>query len=252
MNRVHRLAFLGFFLMIALHHQARASVRESIHVCRENQKLPIEYLQVTLVSGDSLPPCQIEGVVVSSLGKVPHDNYLMTCFAYMKRVFYLERGQLVFFREPAPWRRNAYACPEGFVLLGCYLYEFELKASGWGAILGILAHEVGHLVQIELIWPAGTQTIHRELEADFLAGFILGFLNVDDPELIAGFLDSIFRAGDIHRDHANHHGTGPQRQESARRGYQLGQKAFLLGWRHTPADLHQTFLWYHLPEILSR
>lgn len=246
------LPFFAFCLMIALQHKVLASTRESIAVFWENQELPLKRLSLAVMRVDSLPPCQIEGVLVTSLGKVPHDDYVLTCFTTMKKVFYLERGQLIFFREPAPWRRNAYACPEGFVVLGIYLYEFELSAFGWGAILGILAHEVGHLCQIGLIWPVGTQTIHRELEADFLAGFILGFLNVRDPELIAGFLNSLFHAGDENRGHPNHHGTGYQRQESAQRGYQLGQKALQSGWRPAPADLHQTFLAHHLPRILSR
>lgn len=124
---------------------------------------------------------------------------------------------------------NAFYCPIGhFVAFDQAWLKDLYDKIGDGAVYVIIPHELGHAVQDQLTADFRLNK-ERELQADCYAGGVIGWLvqagrlqaeKGDEEEL----LDNLQAAGDPTDAwwRPDAHGTGPQRQEAFRTGYEQG------------------------------
>ncbi len=147
----------------------------------------------------------------------------------LAQVTQLSPGFSLFNDADAP---NAYATPEpllgrpdGSVLFGISLLAEQLYSHQfWGAaIAGIMAHEWGHIAQ----FMSGIKrpTPQMELQADFLAGWYMGYKHVNGfaTVMISGLADSLYSKGDYYFWSEQHHGTPMQRRDAMMQGYDLAR-----------------------------
>jgi|ERR1051325_2903160 hypothetical protein len=124
---------------------------------------------------------------------------------------------------------NAFATPEsihggsGTVLFGLRLLRQEIYASavGGNALILIMAHEWGHILQYDHGLEVGGTRM--ELSADFMGGWWLGYkalMNVPELDWQTA-ARSLFGKGDYAFNSPQHHGTPAQRVMSAGRGFAL-------------------------------
>ena len=99
------------------------------------------------------------------------------------------------------------------------------------SLMGIIAHEFGHIVQffeqgVHDDLSKGESTVRLiELHADFLAGFYAGRRKASRRHLDAdGLGDSFVAIGDYHAKHQKHHGTPQERLKALTEGFKLGKR----------------------------
>jgi hypothetical protein len=131
---------------------------------------------------------------------------------------------------------NAYASPQsrvpgtdGTVFLGLTLLkQLQKKAPSGVAVMGVLAHEFGHIVQFKSgthqRLSAGKTTVRLvELHADFLTGYFAGKRGKVNPQLDRQALGNAFNAiGDTAINHPKHHGTPQERVFALSKGFRFG------------------------------
>jgi hypothetical protein len=130
---------------------------------------------------------------------------------------------------------NAYASPEGVVYLGATLMNAELRDNKGGptAIIGIEAHEFGHILQMS----RGTHLVGKqmELQADFMAGWYLARQFKTRKLNPWQFLYSVYDKGDFNFFDPQHHGTPQERADAMLAGYKNAKlpadQALLAGQR---------------------
>jgi hypothetical protein len=127
---------------------------------------------------------------------------------------------------------NAFYCPIGhFIAFDENWLRGLYDKIGDGAVYVIIPHELGHAVQAQLVTDFRISK-RRELQADCYAGGVIGWL-VQSKRLTAEsgdeneLLNNLAAAGDPTDAwwRPDAHGTGPQRQESFRTGYDKGVEA---------------------------
>lgn len=169
---------------------------------------------------DVYPPCC--GNTTKAAPSEYLDNWLNTQKASLEEFFGVEASFSTFDdgREP-----NAYAYwPEtgkGEVAFGeSLLLHFLMKGeSGKWAILSVMAHEYGHILQME----RGVELYGRplELQADFLAGYYLGKVLPDSMRIHVRSVMAacFFDFGDYWLNSPGHHGTPQERMLVALEGF---------------------------------
>lgn len=100
-----------------------------------------------------------------------------------------------------------YGSCDNTVFIGKELISHYSNQFSKDGLWGIVAHELGHILQCR--W--GTQNVlngvQRELHADFLAGYYLGVKMKVQLTNIRQFGEELFKRGDYNFNDANHHGT---------------------------------------------
>jgi hypothetical protein len=102
-----------------------------------------------------------------------------------------------------------------------------LARLGDGALVFVVAHELGHHLQNsipQIVGPMPSRT-QRELQADCLAGILLSRnvqLRMTDQD-VQEALTAAQRLGDSTYDHFNHHGSGEMRMLAVRSGMRYGR-----------------------------
>ena len=102
-----------------------------------------------------------------------------------------------------------------------------LVRLGDGALVFVVAHELGHHLQNsipQIVGPMPSRT-QRELQADCLAGILLSRnaqLRMSDQD-VQEALTAAKRLGDNTYDHFNHHGSGEMRMLAVRSGIRYGR-----------------------------
>jgi hypothetical protein len=184
---------------------------------------------------------------IKSLGAIYHDHPVRE-FSDRLAIFYELQGVTVLFvLEFSRNHPNAYAfIIEGmpFIALGYYLYYHELGRFGPIGVLGALAHEYAHLLQIKYGWRDYRGPRDQELEADLLAGLFIAWYYGNQPKQVDLFLESVYQSGDTLVHSCQHHGYGYMRQEAARLGIEWGLAMVAeFGERSPPfQDIHDAFL----------
>jgi hypothetical protein len=172
------------------------------------------------------------GDILASTGVVTLDHFifdqsveLMILFRVVPELRFLT-GEAAKTAFAFPGSEATFSC--GTIYLGNRLLLGEMAATdrGFPAIVGILAHEFGHILQYKM--NGGNVTLRPELElhADFLAGYYLGkreFVRASDIEL---FLRTLFE----HADPASWyrrpgHGNGDQRATVMLAGYRNSHRS---------------------------
>ena len=119
----------------------------------------------------------------------------------------------------------------GTVLFGIRLLR-DLMARGSGgdmAVLGVCAHEFGHIHQYFSGDYGALRSAHPtvklvELQADFLAGYFVAAVKMERPHVeLQAFLNFLFRAGTYDADNPNFHGTPRERVLAAEQGMAAAQ-----------------------------
>ena len=133
---------------------------------------------------------------------------------------------------------NALAAPfslthgtNGTVLFGVRLFHRQIDAHPDGdiAVLGICAHEFGHIVQYFSPYYKELRKAHRtvklvELHADFLAGYFVALRRERFPDIKLQGLGEAWEAmGDVQYNAPGHHGTAAERLQAIERGYFFGR-----------------------------
>ncbi len=124
--------------------------------------------------------------------------------------------------------KNAFATPNGEVIMGTDLVQEGLRNSGnerigLDAAGFVLAHEFGHQWQFKNIGPdhfkSGPQT---ELQADMIGGYMLGLLvprwQQATLNSFATACRSAFAVGDFDFNSPSHHGTPEERVKAVQAG----------------------------------
>jgi hypothetical protein len=115
---------------------------------------------------------------------------------------------------------------QGTVFIGTDFLFGEIFASDIGgvAIAGALAHECGHIHQMQtsilsILCAATSKNV--ELHSDFLAGFYMSASSRNEDSLQA-FSNLMLRSGDTQYNNPRHHGTSEERFSAMRAGYEGG------------------------------
>jgi hypothetical protein len=127
-------------------------------------------------------------------------------------------------------REKRVAGTDGTVLFGQRLLKKLLASpeAGDAAIVGICAHEFGHVLQWKVgvydILNEGQPTVKRvELHADFLAGYFAGVRRLQQSTFNAAVIAlTQSNAGDNMLKHPKHHGTPEERGQAIVKGYETG------------------------------
>ena len=122
---------------------------------------------------------------------------------------------------------NAFASPEGPTGTVCFGIGFivnELWSMNKGehALAGIMAHEFAHILQLKERCPLPLRGKHRELHADFLAGYYLSRKGYFTQINILAFAYSLFEKGDYYFWSPVHHGTPHERVGAMVEGFKYG------------------------------
>jgi hypothetical protein len=119
---------------------------------------------------------------------------------------------------------------DGTVVLGKGLLKSQLdaRADDGAAILAILAHEFGHVLQNKT--SAGTdlslrndRAKYKELNADFFAGLYLAYFSASTSISLYNAGRVFEGMGDTEFANVDHHGTPQERLSAIEFGFQVGQ-----------------------------
>jgi hypothetical protein len=122
--------------------------------------------------------------------------------------------------------RDSRCCPDGTVLIGLKLIEYERRATyGTGlSIPAIEAHEFDHIAQYKYKFP-WEEGKWRELHADFFAGWYIAhrnrFLVTSPDQAMANF----YYKGDYDFNNPDHHGTPEERVAAFRAGFEFNRRS---------------------------
>ena len=165
-------------------------------------------------------------------------SQLSRWFRVLPRLYYFDDEPANAFSSPRlygdpddfPPERNQF----GSILFGKKLLKSEMEDSRPGkpnfTVTAIMAHELGHTLQAQRNYPL--PTVHKELQADFLAGWTIRYLqragatDVDESKVFGSF----YSKGDIDFNNETHHGTKEERL-----------KAFLEGFKIEEDDVNVAF-----------
>lgn len=163
------------------------------------------------------------------------DRALGRALVHISQEFEIYPGFTFYDDQDAP---NALAAPftllqdtTGTVLFGVNLLHAQIDAHPDGdiAVLGICAHEFGHIVQFFSPHYRQLRKAHRtvklvELHADFLAGYFVARRRERFPDMRLQGLGEAWEAmGDIAYNDPKHHGTSQERLKAIERGYFWGR-----------------------------
>jgi hypothetical protein len=123
------------------------------------------------------------------------------------------------FATPQVMFRNG---PDGTVIFGLRLTATELQRDGGVgmALPAIMAHEFAHIRQFRDGRLDAFDTVVRELQADFLAGWYMKLRGHLMPTDISPSLRAFFERGDFEFNSEQHHGTPEQRLQAVVAGAQ--------------------------------
>jgi hypothetical protein len=237
-NRVAqtRRAFLG--LALALPLRAVAPVE-----AQTRWPYRWSYVGCCLVNGEEaelgitaglIESSRFSGEVGTSSGDRTLDRAIGTTLSRLSDLFEVHPGFGFFDDGQAP---NAYATTRtmvpgtsGSVVFGVTLLRRQIQQAPSGvSVMGVLAHEFGHIVQfttgVHRTLSAGQSTARlAELHADFLAGYYAGRRARSNTGMDTDSLGDAFRAiGDMNREHPNHHGTPRERVRALTAGFRHGK-----------------------------
>ncbi|WP_374663765.1 hypothetical protein [Ramlibacter sp.] len=120
----------------------------------------------------------------------------------------------------------------GTVLFGIRLLR-DLLTRGTGgdmAVLGVCAHEFGHIHQyfsgdFHALRSAHPTVKLVELQADFLAGYFVAAVKLERSHVeLRTFLEFLFRSGSYDSAHPDFHGTPQERVRAAERGMSVARE----------------------------
>lgn len=151
----------------------------------------------------------------------------------MEEVFSVKPG-LSYFVEPPTMGGNAFATSQKFfsaqhdgtVLMGMQLMQNEMDnvdGNGQHRITCVMAHEWGHIYQITRPELRQMPQTWRELHADFLAGWYLGYRSVEGLSIPARTADALLEKGDYAFNDPNHHGIPMQRMVMTLEGWHFAR-----------------------------
>ncbi len=151
----------------------------------------------------------------------------------MQEVFGVKPG-LSFFVEPPSMGGNAFATSEkyfspshdGTILLGMRLMQSEMDSqdgNGQHRITCVMAHEFAHIYQVKKPHLRQKAQTWRELHADFLAGWYLGYRSVEGLAITAKTSDALYEKGDFAFNDPNHHGVPLQRMVMTLEGWRFAR-----------------------------
>ena len=182
---------------------------------------------------------QGDSELVMTSGNPEFDKALGRQLVRLSRTFGVSPGFAFVDDAPHP---NAAASREtrlpgtrGTVLFGMMLLK-ALMDGGQGAdvaVLGICAHEFGHIHQFETGYDrelsGGSSTVKLiELYADFLAGYFVGQLKLDRPTITLKFFGrKLYGMGTYNSRHPDFHGTPAERLSAAEAGAALASSKSL-------------------------
>lgn len=156
---------------------------------------------------------------INSSGDPSLDMAIRSEIEHICGVFGLNPVDFAFYddeNQPNAWAKCGcdHSNCSGTVRLGRNLLRKELteRYAGDYAVVGILAHEIAHVLQCRKGWSSNNEV--RELHADFLAGYYMAVRSYYTYTNINSFAASLFEKGsyDIFRD--DFHGTPEQRVQS--------------------------------------
>lgn len=90
----------------------------------------------------------------------------------------------------------------------------------------LVAHEMGHIKQYSRGKLADLKTFQKELHADFLAGYFMGYkwrIELATKAEAESFFNLFFSIGDNAFNSSTHHGTPTQRRRAAMIGWEYGK-----------------------------
>jgi hypothetical protein len=163
------------------------------------------------------------------------DRALGRALVHISQEFNVYPGFSFYDDHDAP---NAIAAPftlledtTGTVLFGVNLLRTQLDAHPDGdiAVLGICAHEFGHIVQFFSPYYRQLRKAHAtvklvELHADFLAGYFVARRRERFPDLRLQGLGAAWEAmGDVEYNDPKHHGTSEERLAAIEEGFFWGR-----------------------------
>ncbi|MGH6912544.1 MAG: hypothetical protein ACREH3_02425 [Geminicoccales bacterium] len=172
---------------------------------------------------------------LDSSGDEVLDRALGRALVHISQEFDVYPGFSFYDDEGAP---NARATPFtllddgiGTVLFGINLLHTQLDAHPDGdiAVLGICAHEFGHIVQFFSPYHRQLRKAHAtaklvELHADFLAGHFVARRREHFPNMRLQGLGEAWEAmGDVKYNDPQHHGTSAERLAAIEQGYFWGR-----------------------------
>lgn len=163
------------------------------------------------------------GIIQKTTGNLSLDNKINNEANLISQVFHVNPNLFIYQEEQGP---NALASPQttnpmstGSVYLGVQLLREQLWNMNRGeiAVAGIMAHEFAHIMQMKEY--CSLSTFHKELHADFMAGYYMGRKSYLTDVNIQGFANSLFSIGDTNFWSPSHHGTPSQRVNSMITGF---------------------------------
>jgi hypothetical protein len=172
---------------------------------------------------------------VRSSGDAQTDRLLGIALARLATTFKISPG-FAFFDDAD--KKNAYALDQsilgegqGTVLMGLHLFGLLMTPAqdAGEAVLSVLAHECGHIVQMQRGYQAALEVMDTtarpiELHADYLAGYYLSLRKHDYPDLDLRNVREVYRSiGDTDFASPDHHGTAAERSAALAGGFAFGE-----------------------------
>jgi hypothetical protein len=213
-----RTRVILLILLLSLAHREVGGAQEPIVAAgTETKGLRCVALGATSIDLETIQP---------SSGNKGLDNYLSTESARLIELFGLAPDLSYI---DAPEWDNAAAASEplneftsGTVYLGIKLLrtEFPDALRGRHAVVGILAHEFGHILQYKYEGATFTDPFETEIHADFMAGYYIARRALTIPTDVDNLAVSLFLRADAPEFfQAPDHGNGYQRVAAMLAGY---------------------------------
>jgi hypothetical protein len=175
------------------------------------------------------------GDIVRSTGDAETDHFLGMALVRLATTFKVTPGFGFYDDRDSP---NAFANQKtlletgpGTVLMGKKFFAQQMAQDDDAGltVIAILAHEFGHIVQMQRGYGDVLERMDRtqmplELHADFLAGFYLAGRKAEHPNLNLQTVGAVFNSlGDTDFNGRQHHGTPEQRTIAITAGYNQGK-----------------------------
>ncbi len=149
------------------------------------------------------------------------------------------------FDECSPQQGNAYATPEGLIMMGLWFMQRTVVQTGSELpIAGIMAHEWGHQIQFRFGWMVQTEpTVRRtELEADMWSGLYMALFKSWTGLQMQSYFQTLFSIGDYNFNYPGHHGTPQQRLAAGGVGFEVARGVASLQVPFDYGALHAIFV----------
>lgn len=102
----------------------------------------------------------------------------------------------------------------------------DFRLNPRAAVAGVISHEMAHILQYEKGGLDALPEFKKELQADFLAGYFLGYthkIELATDQDAETFFDLFYSMGDTLFFSSDHHGTPEQRKRCALQGFHHGK-----------------------------